>query len=137
MTPALRQRHRFMWLALAVLLPLGFGAAWMVVPESPSAQLPAATETQFAAMGNCCKFYLTDTENGRMLDVESHGLHGPSFLLYISKNEDTQGGLLGVLSGEKRHRFQLDSAMSVAPRLYVQIQNGLTKDVLEMITLSP
>ena len=38
MIPKLRNQHRYTWMVLAVVLPIGFLAAWFAVPTTPTLQ---------------------------------------------------------------------------------------------------
>lgn len=136
MTPALRKTHRYTWFALAVLLPLGWVSAILVIPgpvcQDPSrAPQPEALSELLGTKqsGHFLVNWRSDHSKTRH-QVEiliTKPLETPNAVVRIVA--DDQGDPLpGLLGSRGLYRFDLDR--SGAQTIRIRIEDDLKKTTL-------
>lgn len=145
MVPALRKRHRRMWTALAVLLPLGVIAAVLAIPAPvpPTAweryipPMPQYPHLLREADHAWVKVNLRASEGRRQLElVLKQPLTRPSCWVWVgsTRNAPEELQALGTLSHQGVYRFPLDSTLA-AERLLVR--DEVKQEVLLDMSLRP
>lgn len=139
MVPELRKRHRLVWQVWALLLPIGFVSAILVLPKQmPVNQLPIAREMP---LGNIVQSESTDAlivslraqaglSNKQLEITLKKPLDMPSALVYW---QDT---FIGSLGAKGTQYFTLDSALVANPPFLLEIRNPIDQTVFQKITFT-
>lgn len=142
MTPALRRAHYRIWLALAVLLPLGWVAAILAIPGD--IQQEPVRAPQIAAL----PVLLVSKESGSFLinlRTDSAGAKkqleillkspqtNPSTLVYWINAHQQRPVLLGALQTRGLYRFELDGAAARQPGDTLRLEDPLQRRTLRTV----
>ena len=126
----LQKRHRLIWVLLAILLPIGFVSAYLVIP-SPTTQPYKATVSE-AVIGedNLASVHYNSTTSSLQV-VLKKALTTPSTTLFLSNDETiTNATLIGSLSSKKAYAFSLPKALSNTHLLFY---DGIKQEVYHHI----
>ena len=125
-----RKRHLYTWLVLALALPLGFIAAYQVIPEASKTdqKVQYANQTvigpvvaEASSEGKVLGAKLRSSKNGlqKQLEIEvKEPIASPSAFVYISsdKTEDVNSArVVGTVQSKGTHFITLDSTLSAQP----------------------
>ena len=149
MIPELRKRHKWMWLILTVLLPLGFITAYSLMPKPAvlvNEQLPTSKPiplTKVVSNRQTPQFDVSLREdNGlgiKQIEIKvKENLTRPSNHIYLS--DKTSVGIenaqfLGVLTSKKAHHFNLNPAMTYQNAYVVLFYDKIAEEVYEEVQL--
>lgn len=139
MVPELRKRHRLIWQVWALLLPIGFVLAILVLPKQVKiAQLPIANDMPFAT--------IEESESTEALKVNLRaqaGLPNKQLEIILTQPLDVpsarvywQNTFLGSLGAKGTQYFILDSALLVNPPFLLEIRNPIDQTVFQKITFT-
>ncbi len=149
MVPELRKRHKWMWLVLTILLPLGFITAYSLIPESQelrNKQLPATKPiplTKIVSIRQTPQFDVSLREdNGlglKQIEVTlKETLTRPSTHLYLSDKSSTgieNAQFLGVVTTRGSYRFNLNPSMTYQSAFVVIFYDKIAEQVYEEVQL--
>ena len=149
MVPELRKRHKWMWLILTILLPMGFITAYSLIPQSQEVineQLPASKPiplSKIASIQNTPQFdvSLREDANLGMKQVEvivKERLNRPSTHLYLSdksSREINDAQFLGVLGAQGAYRFNLNPAATYPNAFVVLFYDKIEGKIYEEVQL--
>lgn len=147
MTPSIRKRHLYIWMALAVLLPVGYVAAILAVPpEAPATNVVETIRSQdlppqYARVLQVAehprlKMQLRQDTASQQRQVElilKQPLRRPSTWAYLSEGDSTRIAgkqLLGLLTNQGVYRYALPD--SLHPRLLL-LYDGIRKQIYAVI----
>ncbi|MEZ4886920.1 MAG: hypothetical protein R3E32_19480 [Chitinophagales bacterium] len=148
MIPELRKRHKWMWLVLTVLLPLGFITAYSLIPTSQvmvNQNFPATLPIPLAkivSIRNTPQFDIQLREDNvlglkQIEVVVKNALTRPSTHLYVSDKSSKKVNdvlFLGILESKGTYRFNLNPSMTyqktfillfydkIAGEVYLEVQ---------------
>jgi hypothetical protein len=136
MTPELRQRHRFIWRLWAVLLPIGFVSAILVLPQK--ATQTSRLDSTEAALPKVMQTRQTDwlTANIRSSDKDAlqleiilkQPLDIPAARLFW------QNTFVGNLGAKGTYRFPMDSLQTTNPPFTLEIRDPINQTIFQKIT---
>lgn len=139
MTPELRNRHRRVWQLWAILLPIGFVSAILVLPqkttqaalvENSTQPLPNVLQTQHTAWLTA-NLRTSDAPNKQLEIILKKPLELPSAQLYW------QNTFIGNLGAKGTYRFSLDSLQTTNAPYTLEIRDPINKSVFQTITFNP
>lgn len=145
---SLRKRHSWMWLVLGILLPIGFVAAVMVVPEMVvETEFKIKQPVLYSTISSTHEeeefvVYLRKDDNlpGRQVEVVvKEAFKVPNVLVYFSHQatETVQNsGVLGKIGGIGSHRFNLGNIADQNEQVYLLFYDKLNDQVFKKITIS-
>lgn len=149
MIPELRKRHKWMWLILTILLPLGFITAYSLILKPAvvtNEQLLTSKPiplTKVVSNRQTPQFDVSLREdNGlgmKQIEIKvKENLTLSSTHIYLSDKsslgiENTQ--FLGVLTPEKVHRFNLDPSMTYQNAYVVLFYDEIAEELYEEVQL--
>ncbi|MEZ4830218.1 MAG: hypothetical protein R3C61_28625 [Bacteroidia bacterium] len=165
MTPALRKRHFFSWVVLAIAVPLGFYLAILAIPPiprnpdiprlvaKPLEELVRQSETYPSGVSATLRSQTrsmveSGTDNGlpEMKDTSfqveisvSQPFRAPSVLVYLSLTPGSKSVdgrlLLGRLDTTGEYRFNLDQLSAAPEAMYLIFYDDFHDKILEEIKL--
>lgn len=137
MVPELRKRHRLIWQVWALLLPIGFVLAILVLPKQVKIeQLPITNDRPFATIEKsesteALKVNLRSqagSPNKQLEIILTRPLDVPAARIYW------QNTFVGSLGARGTQRFILDSALLLNPPFLLEIRNPIDQTVFQKIT---
>lgn len=136
MVPELRQRHRLVWQLWAVLLPIGFVFAIVVLPKK--VVQTALIENTIAPLPTISKSKETDW---LIANIRSSGNARQQLEILLKKPLDVpatqvfwQNTFLGSLEAKGVQRFLIDSAQAANPPFLLEIRDPINQTVFQKIT---
>lgn len=139
MTPELRQRHRRVWQLWAILLPIGFVSAILVLPQkvtqatlventaTPLSKIIQTKETDWLT----ANIRSSDSDNKQLEIVLKKPLNVPSTQIFW------QNTFLGNLGAKGTYRFPLDSLQTANPPYTLEIIDPIHKTIFQTLTFNP
>jgi len=135
----LRNKHRSIWILLAVILPAAFVLAYLIIPERPKGKFlpnnqrvanPGAVSTNQSITANL----IGSPDQGLTLEVRlSHPLKSSFVTAYISSDDQEWPGnalLLGNLQGVGTYQFEIrKEEMRTTLILYDEIKQQPIKSI--------
>ena len=135
----LRNRHRSIWILLAVVLPIAFVGAYLIIPERPEGRIllnnqrvanPGAVITNQTITANL----IGSPDQGLTLEVRLPQPLKSSFVTaYISSDDQEWPGnalLLGTLQGIGTYQFEIkEEEIRTRLILYDEIKQELIKSI--------
>jgi hypothetical protein len=136
MVPELRQRHRFIWRMWALLLPIGFVGAIVVLPKKvfqltllQTSEAPRTTLEQTQENGWLIANIRTAENGAKQLEIVlKKPLDIPATQLFW------QNTFLGSLGAKGVQRFALDSLQVAHPPFTLEIRDPINQTVFQTIT---
>lgn len=149
MVPELRKRHRWMWLILTILLPMGFITAYSLIPQIPepiSKNLPALKPSPLSKIQSIHQIpqfdvSLREDNNMGLKQIEvvvKTPSNRPSTHLYLSDKSSKgieRAQFLGVLGSKGIYRFNLNPAMTYQNALVVLFYDKIADEIFEEVQL--
>ncbi|MGB0929321.1 MAG: hypothetical protein ACPGVB_01000 [Chitinophagales bacterium] len=149
MIPKLRRRHKWMWLILMILLPMGFIIAYSLIPESQelvNKQLPASKPIPLAKIVSIQKtpqfdVSLREDVNLGLKQIEvrvKQTLTRPSTHLYVSdktSKEIEEALFLGILETKGAYRFNLNPAITYQNAFVLLFYDKIAGEIYEEVQL--
>lgn len=144
---ALRKRHRKMWLLLGILLPIGFIAAVLAVPEMVvendfDIKQPVLYSDIISSFEEeDYEVHLRKDANlpGRQVEfVVKEAFKVPTVLVFFSHQETEtiqNTGVLGKIGGPGSHRFNLGNIANQNPQIYLLLYDKFKEQVFKKITI--
>lgn len=138
MVPKLRTRHRLIWQIWALLLPIGFVMAILVLPKPiKQTQLPITDDKPFAIIEQ------SESTEAFIVNVRAQaGLPDKQLEIILKKPLKVpsaqiywQNTFIGSLGAKGTQRFVLDSALVASPPFSLEIRNPIDQTVFQKITL--
>ncbi len=149
MIHSLRKRHRWMWLALSILLPIGFIAAVLAVPETVvEKDFQVRQPVLYSTIVSTTKedgfqVHLRKDDNlpGRQIEVlVEKPFNIPNSFVYIANQKTGKfqdAGLLGKLEGIGSYRFNLGNFVNPQnPEIHLLFYDQIKKEAFKQITVS-
>lgn len=149
MIPELRKRHKWMWLILTILLPMGFITAYSLIPKSQelvNKQLPTTKPiplTKILSLKNTPQFDVSLREDSHLglKQIEvlvKKTLTRPSTHLYLSDKSSKgikQAQFLGILETQGAYYFNLNPSMTYQNAFVVMFYDKIGEEVYEEIQI--
>lgn len=141
----LRRRHYYTWLALAVLLPIGFVWAYLNIPQMPSDVFHKTATIAFPNLiqskeTTSLKMNLRqNTERGYQIEATVlKPLLGAANQLYLSTtSEKPLQILLGALGNTGTYYFALPNTVTSMSPLTLTVYDAIKQKQTEQIILKP
>ncbi len=149
MVPELRKRHKWMWLILTILLPMGFITAYSLIPQIPetvSQNLPAIKPTPLSKIQSIHQIpqfdvSLREGNNMGLKQVEvvvKTPSNRPSTHLYLSDKSSKdieEAQFLGILGSKGIYRFNLNPSLTYQNAFVVLFYDKIAGEVFEEVQL--
>lgn len=146
MNLALRKRHLYTWIVIAILLPVGMFVAFQAIPTTTisNQQLvfsqSAIEKVAPIQSSDCCDFALINGGLGqKKLQIEvKKAIEYPSVLVYQTAKLDDpieQGTLLGQLTTQNLYQFDLAPNTSGQYNFAIQLYDGIKKSIIQKVEL--
>ena len=148
MIHALRKRHRYTWVGLAILLPLGFILAFISIPDKQIESinleigqvvaLPDVVKSKAGTNVNITIRKAPDKSEQQLEIVVMHPLKSPAASVYLSAQPFDQaagGQLIGQLGPKGVYRFNLDSVQSQYSNFYLLVYDHIKAQTIEQLNL--
>ena len=145
----LRKRHLLTWILLAILLPIGFIAAFWTIPkeQSISQELQFGAPEAFSTLLQAnetddLKVQLRENPANQLKQVEievKQPLGRTSALVYLANSniqKTEEGQLLNQLGSVGMYRIELDSALSAQTTFHFLFYDKIKEEVFDKIQLS-
>lgn len=141
MTPQLRKAHRYIWFSLAVLLPLGWLASILAIPDEiwqqPVRPVQPAQMPRLVRSKSSGDFLLNLREDsaGMRRQVEifvKKPLNNPNTVAAAGANGEI---LLGLLGTRGVSRFDLDSLTARENSLIIRLEDRIQGRLLRTVDL--
>jgi hypothetical protein len=147
MTPFLRKAHRYIWFSFAVLLPVGWLAAVLAIPDAvwqqpvrPEEPEQLPLEVRSTQSGDFV-ISLRQDSSGTQRQIEiliTRPLTNPNTMLLLEKaNNREDKTLLGLLGSRGIHRFNLDSTAARSNTLTLRFEDNIQGRLLRTVELHP
>ena len=147
MTPLLRKAHRYIWFSFAVMLPVGWLAAVMAIPDAvwqqpvrPAEPEQLPLEIQSTQSGDFV-ISLRQDSSGTQRQIEvliARPLSNPNTMLLLENADNRQDKtLLGLLGSRGIHRFNLDSTAARSSSLTLRFEDNIQGRLLRTVVLHP
>lgn len=144
----LRRQHRYTWILLAILLPLGFTLAVIAIPEQKLhsknlgfGKTGALMDIEKSAAGTQLKANLRKDPKQLVRQIEimvMHPLQSPSATVYLSPEASINingGQFLGQLGPKGVYRFNLDSVQSQYSEIHLLIYDPIKDQPIDQVRL--
>lgn len=148
MIHSLRKRHRYTWIGLAFLLPIGFVLAFISIPEKivdsnglDFGQAEALVDVVKSKDGNTFNVKLRTGADKGMQQIEVEVVQplksaAASVYLHSQALDQPNGGqLIGQLGPKGVYRFDLDTLQSKFSTVHLLIYDHIKGQAIEQISL--
>ena len=149
MVPQLRRRHKWIWLILTILLPLGFITSYSLISQTqdmvnaPLLASKPAPLSKIASIRETPQFdiRLREDNNLGLKQIEvtlNEPLSRPSTHLYLSDKSSKEIGnaqFLGVLDSKGIYRFNLNPSMTYQNAFVLLFYDKIAGEIYEEVQL--
>ena len=142
MTPSLRKVHRYTWLSLAILLPVGWLAAIWVLPASvwqtpirAAQPAPLPVLMQSKQSGDFVINLRQDSSgNQRQIEIFIKKPQTNPNTTVIAETDGKKAVVLGLLGGQGLWRFKLDSLAPQNQDFILRLEDEIQHRTLRSVT---
>ncbi|MFK7903758.1 MAG: hypothetical protein AB8B69_01470 [Chitinophagales bacterium] len=149
MVPQLRRRHKWMWLILTILLPMGFITAYSLMPPTQETIAQPLPDSKPAPLSKIISIRQTPQFDVKLREdnilglkqievVLNKALKRPSTHLYVSdksSKEIADAQFLGLLGSKGDYRFNLNPAITYQNAFVLLFYDKIAGEVYEEIQL--